>query len=332
MNRNTKATILFVIYSLLLLPHLWAAPIANPAWYDIEYTELTPPGTNLYDNSLNVWKMNLDNINFAMILTGLEMSPPSGYEHVYIRFDAPGNIFRFVKMDDPNKHMDATIRLQHEGLPLESVFPGEEYPIIAGAVGNEPTETNLFMDIITLPPNSGVWWRGTYYLPLEIQVCDIDGYVLAEKTLQMMVYFRDKDDPVIPHTNISVERYPVASQVPVPYPYQPGIPVIEVGAIHFQSNEEYNKYRLRISPLDHTKFQFNHTNPNAGGTIMYGVTIPGRTVVSYEESFNFNFDYKGNIGNWYDSLVVGVRDVNYNNSNGPTGAYTSSIRIELVAY
>jgi hypothetical protein len=84
--------------------------------------------------------------------------------------------------------------------------------------------------------------------------------------------------------------------------------------------------------VDQTKFQFNHTNPNVGGTIMYRVTIPGRTVGSYEESFTFNLDYKGSIGNWYDFLEVGVRDVNYNNSNGPAGSYSSSIRIELISF
>ena len=329
--------IIYFIKILLIVLYMSPTPIgavsiANSSWYDISFLELTPSGANFYDGSIDSWNTTLANINFARILTGMTLIPPGGYETVHIRFDAPGEVFRFVKMDDPTKFMDATIRLQHQSLPIQSVSPLVDYPIVAGALGTTPTETDLYMDVTSLPPNSGQSWRGTYYFPLQIQIYDIDGNVLAEKTLQMTVFFRNKDIPVPPVTNLLVEQYVAADHIPVPYPYQAGLPVIAVGGIQFQSNEEYNKYRLRISPVDQTKFQFNHTNPNVGGTIMYRVTIPGRTVVSYEESFTFNLDYKGSIGNWYDFLEVGVRDVNYNNSNGPAGSYSSSIRIELISF
>ena len=331
MNRLRQFAYIAIIIFILPLP-LQADQMSDSAWYDISFVELTPAGANLYDGSTNTWGVTLSNINFARILTGMNLVPPAGYGNLKIRFQTPGGIFRFVKMDDPTRFMDATIRLQHQSLAVQSVIPTTEYPIVAGAAGSSLTSTNLFMDITTLPPNSGQQWRGTYYFPLQIQILDIDGYVLAERTLQMMIFFRSQTTPVAPITTLSVEQYPAADHIPVSYPFQSGLPVIKVGGINFQSNEPYNKYRLKISPVGQTKFQFNHVNPLVGGVIRYRVTVPGRTGVGYEEAFFFNLDYKGEIGNWYDFIEIGVRDVNYNNSNGPAGDYTSSIRIDLITF
>ena len=332
MRKFTILTALVVSIIVLNLLPLGAEPTADPAWYDISFIELTPPGANLYDGSINTRGVTLSNINFARILSGLQLVPPAGYENLKVRFYTPGGIFRFVKMDDPTKFMDATIRLQHQNLPAQPVSSTVDYPIVASNTGSPPAETNLFMDITTLPSNSGQQWRGTYYFPLQIQILDIDGYVVAERTLQMMIFFRSQTTAVTPLTTFSVEQYLAADHIPVSYPFQSGLPVIEVGGVTFQSNEMYNKYRLMISPVGQTKFQFNHVNPLVGGVIRYRVTIPGRTILSYEEAFYFNLDYQGTIGYWYDFLKIGVRDVNYNNSNGPTGDYTSSIRIDLITF
>ena len=87
----------------------------------------------------------------------------------------------------------------------------------------------------------------------------------------------------------------------------------------------------RISPVGQMDFQFINTNLSIGGLIPYRVTIPDRTTVSYAQSFEFNLDYKGSIGNWNDFLEIGIRDVNYNNLRSTAGSYVSTIQIELIS-
>ena len=79
-------------------------------------------------------------------------------------------------------------------------------------------------------------------------------------------------------------------------------------------------------------FQFINTNLSIGGLIPYRVTIPGRTILSYEQSFELNLDYKGSTGNWNDFLEIGIRDVNYNNILRRPGSYVSTIQIELISF
>ena len=174
--------------------------------------------------------------------------------------------------------------------------------------------------------------RGTYYFPLEIQIFDKDGYRLRDKTFHLSIIFRRPSTTTTPITVLTVIPKPTADYVPVHYPFQPGTAAMTVGEAHFQSNEEYGKYQLKISPIGQTSFQFNHINPNIGGAIKYKVTIPSRTIVAYEQEFTFNLDYKGTYGAWYDTLDIGVRDVNYNNFKGSPGDYVSSIQIELISY
>ncbi len=293
--------------------------------------ELPTTGPSLFNGTIDVWSASLTNINFARILTGMKMVPPAGYQNLKVRFNSPSGVFRFVKKNDPTKWMDAVVRMKHENLPAQNVMSMVDYPIVAGSVGAPRTVTDLFMDVTVLPPNSGQSYRGDYYFPLLIQILDPDGYVLTEKTLQMTLYFRTRDVPATPVTTLTLARYPAADAITAPYPYLGTTPLTTVGRVDFQSNEDYNRYRVKVSPVGQTLFQFTNTNTNLGGTIPYVVAIPGRTV-SHDRSFEFNLDYKGSIGNWYDSFEIGVSNVNYSNVRNPAGSYISTILIELIAF
>ncbi|MCK9288481.1 MAG: hypothetical protein PHU24_11370 [Sphaerochaetaceae bacterium] len=187
------------------------------------------------------------------------------------------------------------------------------------------------MDVVSLPSNSGQSYRGDYYFPLEIQIIDNDGFALNIKTLQMTIFFRTQDVPVDPVTTLTVERYPIAEAITVSYPYLGSAPMVTVGRADFQSNEDYNEYRVRISPVGQPLFQFSNTNPSINGTIPYLLSIPGRTASS-DSAFDFSLEYKGEIGSWYDSFDIGVSNVNYTNVRSAAGAYTSTINIELITY
>lgn len=323
-------TTIIIIFFLLLTSSLWANPVANPSWYDITFTELPTTGPSLFNNSIDIWSANLTNMNFAKISTGLKIVPPAGYENLKIRFLTSGSVFRFIKTNDPTKWVDVAIRLKHENLALQNVLPSTDYPIVAGAFGSPLTVTNLYMDVVALPPNSGQSYRGDYYFPLEIQIIDNDGFVLDIKTLQMTMFFRTPSVPVAPVTTFTLERYPAADAITTPYPYLGTTPMTPVGKVSFQSNEEYNKYRVRISPVGQPLFQFSNTNPNRVGTIPYLVSVPGRTT-SYSNTFEVRLDYKGVIGSWYDEFDIGVSNVNYSNSKNTTGLYVSTLLIELIS-
>ena len=330
MNILHKKTILCIITLCVSIPLLFATPVADSSWYEFDFLQLFST-VNLYDNSVDVSYTTPMNVNFARILSGLSQPVPAGYGNLSLRFSTPGGIFRFVKVSDPTKAVDIALRLKHESNPTQNVSPMTPYPIVAGNVGAPLSKTDLFIDLLSQLPN-GTPWRGDYYFPLHIEIIDRDGYVLEDKTLHMVVHLRERDNAVTPMTTLVIDQYPAAQEIPFRYPYQSGLPAIKVGGINFQSNEAYDKYKLRISPVGPTEFQFNHSNPNVGGAIKYKVTIPGRTALSYTQAFDFNLDYTGQIGNWYDFLEVAVRDVNYNNIRGFAGTYTSTIRIDLVSF
>lgn len=322
-----RASAIAIILS-LSISFVSATRVADSSWYDISCTTLAPSGANLYDNSVDISYTTPVNVNFARILTGLNHPVPPGYEQLGLRFSTPGGMFKFEKVSDPTKWADVQVRLEHEGNPTQQVSPSDTYPIIAGM---SPTVTDLFIDLNSQLPN-GVPWRGDYYFPLSIEILDRDGNVLWSETLRMTVHLRDKDTTGPRITSIVIDQYPAAREIPFCYPYQPGLPVIKVGSVNFQSNEEYQKYRLRVSPVGQTEFQFNHTNGYPGGAIKYRVTIPGRTTLSYEQAFDVDLDYQGQVGAWYDFLEVGVRDINYHNTRGIAGTYASTIRIDLVSF
>jgi len=329
MQSARKKTVYLIVLTVLLYPLLLVASPADLSWYDISILELPPAGNSLHNNTIDISNATLTNINFSRILTGLNLVPPAGYENLRLRFSTLGASFRFVKKTGPANALPVTMRLVHGGSSI-NVFPMVEYPIVAGSFGSPATTTDLFMNI-TNPYNPAKANRGDYYFPLVVQIIAADDSVLVERTLQLTVHFRNTDTPVTPITSLILERYASADHIPVPYPYQPGLPTTTVAGINFQSNEEYNKYRLRVSPVGQTRFQFNHTNPNIGSTIPFRVTIPGRTVSAYEQAFNFNLDYKGSIGAWYDFLEIGIRNVNYDNISARAGDYTSTIRVDLIS-
>ncbi|MDD3942793.1 MAG: hypothetical protein PHR90_10010 [Sphaerochaetaceae bacterium] len=327
-----RSLMIMVVFLLAANFHAGATLTADPSWYDIRFVNLPVTGTNLYDNSADLYGMNRENILFSRILTALKIVPPTGYGDLKLRFNAPGGIFRFYKLNTPSSYADATLRMRHESLPVQTVMPLMEYPITAGLPGAEPTATELFMDISFNPDNEGQQWRGNYYLPLEVEVLDSDGYVVRQKILHLLWHYRNKESSAPPITTVVVDQYPAAQSIPFIYPFQSGQPVIKVGSVSFRSNESADRYRLRVSPVGQPTFQFNHSNPNLSGAIKYRVTIPGRAVSSYVQAFECDFDYKGSSGNWHDFLEIGIRDINYDNYRGVAGDYASTIRLDVVSF
>lgn len=332
MNKLLKIMFCLTVYTCLVLPFGSATPVADSSWYEIDFHMLPASGESLHDNSIQVWHYAPTNLHFAQIVTTLKPGSPSGSENLRLRFTTPGGIFRFTKITNPTKWMDAAVRFHHEPLQDLTVVSMEAYPIVIGEEGSQFTTINLYVDITSLPHDSGRDERGNYYFPLQVQIIDMDGNVIAEQTFQLMVYFISKDTAIDPITLVTIDQYAAAQEIPFVYPFQSGLPAIKVGGVNFQSNEEYDKCRLRISPVGQTLFQFNHANLNLGGAIMYRVTIPGRTVLAYDQAFECDFEYKGTVGDWYDFLEIAVRDVNYNNYQGIAGGYASTIRIDLVSF
>ena len=324
--------IICTIATLLLILHPLSAA-SDPAWYSISVQEQTVGG-NLYNNSVDIWSSNLQNIQFAQILTGLNAIPTAGYENLRIEVVMPNNQMRFVKLDDPTKWVTYQLSIQHGATAATSpiVFP-YNLTIIPGAIGT--TATTLFsMNIDTLPPNSGQQWRGTYHTPFQIKVLDADGVVLLERTLLLYVFFRTIGGGA-PLSLLTLERYPAADNIVVPWPYNPATSqTINVGAVNFISNELQHKYSIRLYPGGanaSSLFELIHTT-QPSSRIKYEVTLPSRNTTEYLQEFTIPLLYSTTDanGNWQERIEIAIRDVNYHNAMVRTGSYKSIIMIELI--
>lgn len=241
---------------------------------------------------------------------------------------------RFVKLDDPTKWITYILSIKHGQLPAVNpiIFP-YNLTIAPGGIGT--TATTLFsMNIDSLPPNSGQQWRGTYYTPFQIRVLDADNVVLLERTLMLYVYFRSIGGNN-PFTLLSVERYPAADNIVVPWPYNANTTQqINVGAVNFLSNEAQQTYRLRFYPGGanaSASFELIHTT-QPSSRIQYEVTLPGRTTTDYLQAFTTPLLYTTTDanGNWQERIEIAIRDVNYSNHMVRSGSYRSIIMVELI--
>lgn len=327
-HKNVISAIITIILSLVPL-----AAASDPTWYSISVQELAVGG-NLYNNSVNIWSSNLLNIQFAQVLTGLNAIPAAGYENLRIEVVLPNGQMRFVKLDDPTKWVNYQISIQHGLTPAVSpvVFP-YNLTITPGAIGNT-TATMFSMNINSLPPNSGQQWRGTYYTPFQIRVLDADGIVLAERTLALYVFFRTIGGGA-PLTLLTLERYPAADNIVVPWPYNPATTqTINVGAVNFLSNEAQHTYSVRFYPGGanaSSLFELIHAT-QLSSRIQYKVTLPGRTATEYLQAFTTPLLYTTTDanGNWQERIEIAIRDVNYHDAMVRSGSYKSIVMVELI--
>ncbi len=326
-----KLIIIVIFIFLGILAPLSSA--SNPAWYSISVQELTVGG-NLYNNSVDIFSSNLQNIQFAQVLTGLNAAPNTGYENLLVEVLVPNGQLRFVKLDDPSKWLTYSLSIQHgQQLPVNPVIFPYILPIAPGAIGT--TTTTLFsMNLNTLPPNSGQSWRGTYHTPMLVRVLDADGVVLSERTLALYAYFRSSGVSA-PLTLLTLERYPAADTIVVPWPYNSATTqTINVGAVNFLSNELRYTYSIRFYPgglNPSSLFEFIHTT-QPSSRIQFKMTLPGRTTTEYSSSFTIPLLYTqtDSNGNWTERIEIAIRNLNYNNAMVRAGSYKSIIMVELI--
>jgi hypothetical protein len=191
------------------------------------------------------------------------------------------------------------------------------------------------MNLVSLPPNSGQSWRGTYQTTIWVRVLDADGVVLSERTLALYVYFRSSGVSA-PLTLLTLERYPAADNIVVPWPYNPNTTqTINVGAVSFVSNESRNKYSIRFYPggvNPSSFFEFIHTT-QPSSRIQFRITLPGRNTTEYSSIFTLPLLYAqtDSNGNWSERIEIAIRNVNYNNAMVRSGSYKSIIMVELIS-
>ncbi len=333
MKSTTKTT--YLIFFLILSSQiLWSA--ANPAWYTIVLQQWG----SLFNNGMNLnWNSSTNtNISFGQIqtrpATGYYTNPPfPEYEKLNIQVSVPNGEMRLYKIGDSSEWFEYSLFIQEERTKTPTtrnhyptIFP-YTFEIEAGK-DNNTTNTVLYINIVRKVGGGGGAF-GTYHAPIQVKVLDKDGFFLAEKTYEILVYNKKRGAGGGDLFSVLfVEQYAAAQNIDVAL-IQNHNATLTVGAVSFVSNEPENTYRLRISPHPLTTGLFTFINTSTPTVqIPYQVTLPGRIAISHTVAFDHPIQYTNVGGNWQDRIEVAIRNIT--STNMRAGQYTSTILVELI--
>ena len=326
--------ICLVLLFILSSQMLWSA--ANPAWYSITLQQWG----SLFNNSIDLnWNSSTStDISFGQIqtrpATGFYTNPPfPEYEKLNIEVSVPNGEMRLYKIGDNSEWFNYSLFIQEER--TKDPTRRNHYPIIfpytfevEAGKDNNTTNTVLYINIVR-KTGGGSGAFGTYYSPILVRVLDKDGFFLAEKTYNIVVFNKKRGTGGGDLFSVLfVEQYAAAQNIDVAL-IQNHNATLTVGAVSFMSNEPANTYRLRISPHPLTTGSFAFINTSTPTVqIPYQVTLPGRISTSHSVAFDHPIQYTNVGGHWQDRLEVAIRNIASGNIRA--GQYTSTIAVELI--
>ena len=332
MKRHRVIVLSLVLLSLL---HPVFSAVANPSWYDIDFSQDSWLASNTHNipwGGENLYVGHVDANRSKASKNAADYD-----QNLTLHITSPTAELRLQHITDPTKYFPIYLRLPFNGNTTQT-FIVNESPFDIPLIVNWYSGANINLYVLS-PGGLDDGYEGTYttYFRFRMYVDygTADELLLEEMVMNLMMYYITPTS--LPPgetkvTNLYLTRYPSADNIDLPL-MQLNQSSLAVGTVDFQSNDSSNQssYSLRIEPYPNAIGNFTFTKSTGNALpIPYKVFLTGRTTPA-TSAFTTAVPSKGPAGYWQDWIEIAISGMNYTAVPVTAGTYTSIIRINLIS-